>query len=74
MLIGKVLSYDIYIVFIAYLKKGIHEIREFKVAPRYPIVIIRVNYKKYAHYHSISVSVLKLWGSLQEFKARMRLQ
>ena len=73
MLVRKVLAHHVDVVLVAYLLKRVHQIRKLEIAPRYFVVIIRVNYEKNPHHYGICVSVLKLRCRLQELKAGMRL-
>lgn len=71
MLVRKVLAHNVDIVLIAHLKKGIHQVGKLEVAPRYLVVIIRVNYEKYPHHDCVGVPVLELGCCLQEFQSWM---
>ena len=66
MLVRKVLTNNVYVVFIADLEERFHEIGQFEIAPCDFIVIIGVHYKKYTHYYRISVAILEFWRRLQE--------
>ena len=66
MLVRKVLTNNVYVVFIADLEERFHEIGQFEIAPCDFIVIIGVHYKKYTHDYRISVAVLEFWCRLQE--------
>jgi len=72
MLIRKVLTHNIDVVFIAHLEESIHQIRKFEITPRNLVIIVGVHYKKYTHYYGVSVAVLEFWCRLQELKTRMR--
>lgn len=66
-LVRKVVSYHIYVIFIAHLKKGVHEVRLLKISPRNFAVVIRVKHEENTHDHCVSISILKLGCRLQKF-------
>jgi len=74
MLIGKVKSDFIYVVFTRHLVQYCEKIAVFEISKGNFAVIIDIKSEKYAHYHSISIAFLELRGSLQEFQPRMRVE
>ena len=74
MLIRKVLTHNIDVVFIAHLEESIHQIRKFESTPRNLVIIIGIDDEEYSHDHSVRVAVLELGSGLQEFKTWMSLQ
>lgn len=72
MLIRKILANNVDIIFITDLEKGLHQIRQFEISPRNPIIIIGIHYEKYAHDNRVGITILEFWRRLQELKSRMR--
>ena len=59
MLIRKVLTDDIDVIFIAHLKEGLHQIGQFEISPRNLVIIVGVNYKKNTHDYGVCVAILE---------------
>lgn len=72
--VREVLSDYVDVVLIADMLKGVHQVRQFEVSPRYLVVIVRVRHEEYSHHDSVSVSVLELRSGLQKFQARVCIQ
>lgn len=73
-LIRKVLSDLIDVLFCGHSEEDVLQIRSLEVSVGYPSVIIHVDLVKNTHNHCVRVAVLKFWCRLQKFKARMRFQ
>ena len=72
--VGEVLTDYVDVVLTADVLKGLHQVRQFEVPPRYLVVIIRVNHEEYSHHHSVGVPVLELGSGLKKFQARVCIQ
>jgi len=66
-LIRKVKSDFIYVVFTSHLVQYCKKITVFEISKSNFSVIIHIKSEKYAHDHSISIAFLELRGSLEKF-------
>jgi len=69
MLVTEKLPDFIYVIFGGHCVENRKQITVFKISECYFSIVIHIQGKENSHYHSVSISVLKLRGSLQKLQS-----